>query len=816
VEWFTACLRSGTQYFAMRISRLRTRIILFFVAMLVVLEVCCFALLSASSSRNATVEIEGELDVGQRVLARLVRQNAHVLSQSARVLAGDSAFREAVATGDPATIASTLANPQRLGARAMLYVGPDGKVLADTVENSRAPREFEYPGLLERASITGAAASVEILAKQGLQLVAVPMRMPAQSGWVVLVSALDSVFAKDLRQLTSLDVSFFARGLQADGRSWYSLASTLNDADEEELQRQLPLLAGPYATHIVRIHGTEHQARLISLTTTGGRRIVAVLHRSLSAALSSFDRIRTILIVVAIFGILVMFGGSVWIAANVTEPLSTLAQSAAAMQSGDYTGEVDIHRADEIGSLACTLDQMREAIAEREMRILTLAYQDQLTGLANRAKFSELLSAAIAAARPGGGTGSIFVMDLDRFKYVNDTLGHGVGDHVLREVAGRLTAVVPQTGCVARLGGDEFAVLLTGAAAAKVVDYAKSIVAALKTPVLYEGQPLDVGTSVGIARFPMHGRDAQTLVRNADIAMYVAKRNKTGLAIYNAYYDTTQQEHLSLLSELRRAVERNELLLMYQPKVSLHSSNVSAVEALIRWQHPEKGLIHPAHFIPFAEATGYIKVLTHWVLTEVVRQCGEWLTNGLQLQICANISARDLLNADLPDQIGALLAEHCVPAALLCLEITESGFMEDPGHAQKMLDRLSGMGLRLAIDDYGAGYSSLSYIMKLPVQELKIDRSFIAGMAANPDLSVIVRSTIELGHNLGMKVVAEGVEDGDGWDLLETLGCDDAQGYFMSPPLEPAPLVEWMRKHDGIEIRDTAWSVSAAMGGRGA
>jgi diguanylate cyclase (GGDEF)-like protein len=802
------------------LSRLRTRIILLFVAMLVVVEVCSFALVNASISRDATVRIEGELEVGQRVFARLVRQNAQVLSQTARVLAGDSAFREAVATGDAATIASALANHgQRIGAKAVLYVGLEGRVLADTLENSHVPREFEYPQLLERANITGGAASIEILANQAVQLVAISMRTTERSGWLVLGFPMDFMFAKDLRQLTSLDFSLFAEGPRAEGRSWYSLASTLNDADATELQRQLPLLALPYATHVVSIHGAEHQARPISLTTTGSRRIVAVLHRSLPAALLAFDRMRTTLIVLALFGILVSIVGSIWIASNVTEPLSTLAQSAAAMQAGDYTGEVDIHRADEIGSLACSLNHMREAIAEREERILTLAYQDQLTGLANRARFSELLSRAIAAARPGAETGSIFVMDLDHFKYVNDTLGHGVGDHVLRQVAVRLAAVVPATGCVARLGGDEFAVLLTGPAAATVVDCAKSIVAALETPFLYQGQPLDVGTSVGIARFPMHGRDAKTLVRNADIAMYVAKRNKTGLAIYNAYYDTTQQEHLSLLGELRRAVERSELLLMYQPKVSLHSSNVSAVEALIRWQHPEKGLIHPAQFIPFAEATGYIKVLTHWVLSEVVRQCGEWLTNGLQLQICANISARDLLNRDLPDQIGALLAEHCVPAGLICLEITESGFMDNPEHVQKVLDRLSGMGLRLAIDDYGAGCSSLSRIMKLPVQELKIDRSFIAGMAANPDLSIIVRSTIELGHNLGMKVVAEGVEDGKGWDLLEALGCDDAQGYFMSPPLEAAALVEWMLKHDGVGTGDAAWSVSASMpaiGDRGA
>jgi diguanylate cyclase (GGDEF)-like protein len=797
-----------------RISRLRTRVILFFVAMLILVEVSSFALINASNSRTATVKIEGELEVGQRVFGRLVHQNAQVLSQSARVLASDFAFREAVATGDTATIVSALVNHgQRIGAKAMLYVSLDGKVVADSLGGGPIPREFEYPGLLERATITGAAASIEILGRQGFQLVAIPMRAPLHIGWVVLGFPVDSAFAADLRQLTSLDVSFFAQSSQ----SWYSLASTLDEAGQRQLQRQLPLLAIPYATHIIDIHGSEQQARLISLTTTGGRRVVAVLHRSLATALAPYEQVRKTLIGLAILSILVSIVGSIWIASTITQPLSTLAQSAAQMEAGDYTGEVDLHRADEIGSLAYSLNHMREGIAEREKRILTLAYQDQLTGLANRAKFSELLSAAIAAACPGAETIAIVVMDLDRFKYVNDTLGHAVGDHVLRQVGQRLSNVVPSTGCVARLGGDEFAVLLTGATAAKVVDYAKGIVAALESPVLYEGQPLDVGTSVGIARFPQHGRDARTLVRNADVAMYVAKRNKSGLAIYNAYYDTTQQEHLSLLGELRRAVEQNELLLMYQPKVSLHSSNVSAVEALIRWRHPDKGLIHPAHFIPFAEHTGYIKVLTHWVLKEVIRQCGEWLTGGLKLQVSANISARDLMNRDLPDQIAALLAEHCVPAGLVCLEITESGFMEDPVHAQKVLDRLSGMGLRLAIDDYGVGYSSLSYIMKLPVQELKIDRSFIAGIVANPDLSTIVRSTIELGHNLGMKVVAEGVEDSNGWDLLGALGCDDAQGYFMSPPLEPAALVAWMRQHDGVDRRDTAWlSSPPAMGGRGA
>jgi EAL domain-containing protein (putative c-di-GMP-specific phosphodiesterase class I) len=301
----------------------------------------------------------------------------------------------------------------------------------------------------------------------------------------------------------------------------------------------------------------------------------------------------------------------------------------------------------------------------------------------------------------------------------------------------------------------------------------------------------------------VHGRDAQTLVRNADIAMYAAKRNKTGLATYDPHYDTNQQQHLSLLGELRRAVDCHELKLHYQPKVSLHSANVTAVEALIRWEHPVRGLVPPDEFIPFAEHTGYIKLLTRWVIREAVRQCGEWLRDGLALQVSVNISARDLMNRDLPELVAALLAEHEVTPGLLCLEITESGFMEDPAHAQKVLDRLAELGVKLSIDDYGTGYSSLSYIMKLPVQELKIDQSFISRMATNPEIYTIVRSTIDLGHNLGLQVVAEGVEDVAVWNLLRSLGCDDAQGFFMSKPLDAADLTRWLNGNAG-RIADLA------------
>jgi EAL domain-containing protein (putative c-di-GMP-specific phosphodiesterase class I) len=275
--------------------------------------------------------------------------------------------------------------------------------------------------------------------------------------------------------------------------------------------------------------------------------------------------------------------------------------------------------------------------------------------------------------------------------------------------------------------------------------------------------------------------------------MYVAKRNKSGFATYDPEYDTHQQEHLSMLGELRRAVERNELKVFYQPKVSLASSAVGAVEALLRWDHPVRGFVSPGEFIPFAEHTGYIKILTRWVLNESIRQCGDWYARGMPLRVSVNISARDLMNRELPDLIAQMLQSHGVPPDLLCVEITESGFMEDPAHAQRVLDRLHALGIHLSIDDYGTGYSSLSYIVQLPVDELKIDRSFVMRMTSDHTTSTIVRSTIELGHNLGLKVVAEGVEDEAGLKLLKQLGCDQAQGYFMSPPLPVDRLEEWLR-----------------------
>jgi diguanylate cyclase (GGDEF)-like protein len=772
----------------MQFRSLRVRMIVFLVALLGAVQVAEFVLTNHASYNAARGKIEDELGVGQKVFARVLRQNADREAQAAGASASDFAFREAAATGDVATLASALDNQRaRIKAQSVLYVDLAGNVIADTMHAGAPPRRFEFEQLITQARTDGEATAIGLLENHAFQLIAVPVRAPLTIGWIVDCYPVDAALAADLRQLTGLDVSF---AVERGGR-WELLATTLSAAAASAMSEQLPPYVEALDTRLLQMSQGEQQVRFVSLGEGAGEHIVAVLQRPIADAMARFQALRTTLIALGILSLALSIAGSVMIALGITRPIELLLAAVKRIRQGDYTAPVQMQRDDEIGALAQGLDHMRAGIAEREQRILKLAYEDPLTQLPNRAQFGEALERGIVLAQTQGQSLAILVMDLDRFKFVNDSLGHGVGDHVLRQVGMRLHKLLGSAGCVARLGGDEFALLVPALQTAQVIELAQNILAALERPIFFQDQPLDVGTSIGIALYPEHASDAETLVRNADIAMYVAKRGKIGYTVYEPKFDTSQQEHLSLLGELRHAVEHGELRLYYQPKVSLASSTVHAAEALIRWVHPTKGLVPPGLFIPFAEHTGYIKVLTRWVLAEAIRQCGVWRRDGLQLQVSVNISARDLMNRDLPEAISALLSEHSVPASMVCLEITESGFMEDPEHARKVLERLASIGLQLSIDDYGTGYSSLSYIMQLPVTELKIDRSFVSHMIDDRDLTTIVRSTIELGHSLGLKVVAEGVEDGQGFALLRELGCDGAQGYFMSPPLPAEAFRRW-------------------------
>jgi diguanylate cyclase (GGDEF)-like protein len=419
------------------------------------------------------------------------------------------------------------------------------------------------------------------------------------------------------------------------------------------------------------------------------------------------------------------------------------------------------------------------------------ARHDSLTGLPNRSWFYAQTEALLEGRR-AGGSAAVMIMDLDRFKEVNDTLGHHSGDLLLQAAAERIRRAVRDSDVVSRLGGDEFAVVLPGASRQAAAEVADRVRTTLEERFSVNGATVDIDASIGIALFPEHAGDVATLLQRADIAMYKAKETHAGHTFYSEELDHGHPSQLSLLGELRGAIEREELVLHYQPKAALGSGEVTHVEALVRWQRPEHGLVPPNEFIPLAEHTGLIKQLSTYVLDAALRQLRGWLDSGIDLCVAVNLSARNLLEADLPDQIAELLLARRVPAERLILEITESTIMADPARALNVLTRLSEMGIRLSIDDFGVGYSSLSYLKRLPVDEIKIDRSFVAQMDADEDDAFIVRSTIDLGRNLGLNVVAEGVETEAVWDELGELGCDYAQGWFLGRPMPAAELAEWL------------------------
>jgi len=437
---------------------------------------------------------------------------------------------------------------------------------------------------------------------------------------------------------------------------------------------------------------------------------------------------------------------------------------------------------------------VEQAALYRDME--ALATTDALTGLPNRALLHDRLRQALAAR--GDGTPpaplALLLLDLDRFKWINDTLGHHTGDATLARVAGLLRGVVRHTDIVARLGGDEFAILLPGAEAAGAEAVARAIRAALDAPIVVDGRALSVGVSVGIALSPAHGAAVEPLFQHADVAMYAAKRDGLGHAVYEPAHADQDAARLALIADLHRAIDEGALALHYQPKADLASGRGCGVEALARWPHPDHGLIPPDRFISLAEQTGLIVPLTAWVLGAALRQCRAWADAGLAVEVAVNLSLRNLRDPDLYPTVENLLRRHGVPPTRLCLELTESVVMADVEGTQATLARLAALGVRLAIDDFGTGYSSLAYLSRLPVDELKIDRSFARRLTTEATNQTIVASTIGLGHSLGLRVVAEGIEDAQTWALLGRLGCDVGQGYYIARPLAADEAGAWLRR----------------------
>jgi diguanylate cyclase (GGDEF)-like protein len=777
-------------------QKLQTRIVAVYLGLLLVVQAASYWFIQDSIDRNARASIRSELSTGERVFLRLLSQNNANLDQATRVLSSDYGFRSAVATGDQATMQSALANnSDRIQANVAVFTDdqfqlkastrPHAKHFVDAVQ--RYARQSEAGGALQY--------QVEVIDGQPYQIVAVPVRAPAIIGWVGMGFQIDRKLLQDMSTLSGLEVALMLR--QPDG-DWKVSVSTMDSRHWSAITSawEMPNSSGDTLGVTLRVANAEYSGHPVTLPGTPGQPpLTALLMRSVDQALAPYNQLKFTLLLLTGVGVVVFALGSLLTARRITTPLRVLSTSARRLERGDYGAEVRASFKGEIGELAQSFETMRQAIQAREGEIRRLAYQDALTDLPNREQFRHDLRQAIAKANEDGIPCAVLLLDMDRFKHVNDVLGHRFGDRLLRAVAERLrNDALQDKDVLARLSGDEFAILLQATDAKAAYPVAQRILAAFERPITLDDHTVDLGAGIGVASSPEHGVDADTLLSRAEVAMYAAKQQQSGTVTYHPGLDSNSEESLTMLSELRTAVDQQQLRLFLQPKVNLRTGEVLGAEALVRWEHPTRGLVPPMRFIPFAEQTGFVRVLTMWMIEQVAQMSQTLTTQGMRMKLAVNLSTRDLMDQDLPVKLEKVLAAHAIDPSLLVLEITESAIMDDPQRALLTLNRLHAMGLKLSIDDFGTGYSSLAYLKRLPVDELKIDKSFVMNMESDLQDAKIVHSTVDLAHNLGLTVVAEGVESAKSWKLLASLSCDEVQGYFIAKPMPAAQFVNWAQQ----------------------
>jgi diguanylate cyclase (GGDEF)-like protein len=771
----------------LNLRRLEGRIVALFLALLSVVQLTSFALIHRSIASNADASISHELETGERILQRLLVQDARLREDAARLLEKDHGFRSVLAEGLRGdelreTLRDALtSHGERVKASVVAYTDAQLRLVTATTDRAQ-PFVDLLPRLRAAGRDTGAQAHLALVDGRAYQVVMVPVGAAGLGGSVLMAFALDPAPLQELQRLSGLQAVML---LHAPDRPWSTVASVLDAGATASVALQVPRDTRQFA---LTLADENMRALYVSLLDDGGQQLGVVLMRSFDEAVAPYRRLQLTLLGLTVLGVAIFALGSVLTAKRISEPIKALSESARRLGRGDYGTAVARTSDDEIGDLAQAFEAMRKGIQDREQQVQRLAFWDPLTGLPNREQFSQKLQEQLrVCAEPC----AILMLDLDRFKLVNDVLGHRVGDRVLCSVAQRLQQLC-QGNTLARLGGDQFALLLASADERAAVAVARRIQRDFEQPIEIDDQTIDLGTGIGIALHPAHGRDAGLLLGRAELAMYAAKRQRSGSQLYEPRLDAGSQESLSLLSELRQAMGTHELRLYLQPKINLQSGQVVAAEALVRWQHPQRGLLPPAEFIPFAEQAGFIRQLTAWVIDSAARTAQKAHARGLGLRISVNLSARDLMDQDLPAKVMAVLQQYGTRPQWLCLEITESAIMDDPQRAMLTLQHLRRLGFCLSIDDFGTGYSSLAYLKRLAVDELKIDKSFVMAMERDLDDAKIVRSTIELAHNLGLSVVAEGLETARTWKLLAALGCDEGQGFYISQPIPEEQFMAWL------------------------
>jgi diguanylate cyclase (GGDEF)-like protein len=754
---------------------LRTRIAVTFLLLLAAVLAAALGAVSVTNRANAGLEVQRQLDVGTSVFSRLLESNRRQLTQAAQAVAADYGFRAAVATRDTGSLVSVLENSgQRIGAAMVVLTSLDGDVIAASGLHIKAGTPFPLSPAQRDGMADDSTTSLMVDNGRIYELVTVSVRSPLPVAWIAMGFELDEKAARELADITGLAVTL---SVNTGGGHWTDVVSTVPAGAARQ---------------------SDVVTRRIEMSKWGNTEVVAVLSRSLADARAPFERLTKMLFLIGAVSLIAFALAAFWLARNITRPLQDLTQAVDRMRTGTYDATLSVQRRDELGTLAEGLQLMQTAVQSRDQSIRRLAYEDSLTGLMNRTAFGAALGRAVAAA--DGAPIGVAIINLDRFRRINEHLGYSVGDAVLTKMAARLSAMPSINSAVARFAADQFGAFTRLRDAASLQAWGTSLVMALADPVFVEAQPIDITATLGLALAAAGGTSADELMRCADLALEHARREKRPLAIYKEALKPAALDQLSLLGELRHAVEHDELRLFFQPKIELKNGRVAGAEVLLRWQHPTRGLLCPADFIPFAEQTGFIRRLTRWTLDHAIAQGAVWQRLGKPLGLAVNISVEDIGDARLDSRIATMLTRHQLPPALLTLELTESGFIEDPTRALRMLDAIAALGVNLSIDDFGTGYSSISHLARMPVHEVKIDRSFVQSLESDPEFAPVVRSAIDMGHGLGLKVVAEGIETEEAAVRFRDFGCDIAQGYLYAKPMPLAALDTWLEGKERVPV----------------
>jgi diguanylate cyclase (GGDEF)-like protein len=763
------------------------KLLAFLIGLVVILETISFLATRLVINQAVTQNARAELLAGGELFTRIMQKNVEQLALSVKVLTEDFGFKDAVATNDEKTIASALINHSaRVKADIGVLITSEGKLIASDQAFGRKIRD-EFTSLKTQAQTQGQAYDIILIDGRAYQFVMFTVKAPVVIGLAGMGFEIKKDFSADLQRLTGLEVSFVSH----DGNQFHFLNGTQDDLLAKTLIEQLALEKKQGEVFVYD--------DLISLAVPAAQQnnhLLAVLQVPLSEVLAPFSRLNVQLFMLALVFAVLAGIAALFLARSVTRPVRLLADIARKIAGGFYTTPIVVTSKDELGDLARAFISMQRAIGEREQQVLYQSEHDPLTGLPNRLRIFPELENSISRSRPLKKFVFLLVIDIKNFTQINDELSQEIGDAVLREVGQKIARILTY-GEVLRLGSDEFLAILMAAEQESIAELAERIHAAFKAPLLVSGLQVSVEVNIGLATYPNDAESAESLLRRATLALNEGRSSERSTCWYQQGWDEKHLRRLHLFREFEVSLDAGHISLYYQPKINLERPDTLGAEALVRWRHPEMGFISPDEFISVIESSGQITILTRWVLKTAIAQLRQLLDEKIKITCSVNLSALDLLVDDLPAYVDELLQSHKVPAENLYLEITESAIMREADKCLHNLRRLRDLGVTLSIDDFGTGYSSLSQLKKLPVSELKIDKSFILNLDTSADDQLIVRSTIDLGHTLGLSVTAEGVESEAIKVLLKQYGCDTAQGYLYSKPLPAKDFIQWVHQYLG-------------------